>query len=131
MALQMLQQIFQVCIIPLLGILTTYLILFINKKSKELQAQTDNELYKKYISMLEQTVINCVIATNQTYVDALKEQNAFDAEAQKEAFKRTYEQVMAILSDDAKVYLEEAVGDLQAYITSMIEAQVNLNKENA
>ena len=131
MALQMLQQIFQVCIIPLLGILTTYLILFINKKSKELQAQTDNELYKKYISMLEQTVINCVIATNQTYVDALKEQNAFDAEAQKEAFKRTYEQIMAILSDDAKIYLEEAVGDLQAYITSMIEAQVNLNKEDA
>ena len=126
MALQMLQQIFQVCIIPLLGILTTYLILFINKKSKELQAQTDNELYKKYISMLEQTVINCVIATNQTYVNALKEQNAFDAEAQKEAFKRTYEQVMAILSDDAKNYLNEAIGDLQTYIINQIEAQVNL-----
>jgi hypothetical protein len=84
--MEMLQKIFEVCIIPLLGILTTYIILFINKKSKELQDSTDNELYKKYIDMLEQTVINCVIATNQTYVDALKERNAFDAEAQKEAF---------------------------------------------
>ena len=130
MVLEMLQKIFEVCIFPLLGILTGYLILFINKKSKELQAQTDNELYKKYINMLEQTIVNCVIATNQTYVDVLKEQGAFDAEAQKEAFKRTYDQVMTILNDDAKVYLEAAVGDLNAYITSMIEAQVNINKEN-
>ena len=130
MVLEMLQKIFEVCIFPLLGILTGYLILFINKKSKELQAQTDNELYKKYINMLEQTIVNCVIATNQTYVDVLKEQGAFDAEAQKEAFKRTYDQIMTILNDDAKVYLEAAVGDLNAYITSMIEAQVNINKEN-
>ena len=130
MVLEMLQKIFEVCIFPLLGILTGYLILFINKKSKELQAQTDNELYKKYINMLEQTIVNCVIATNQTYVDALKEQGAFDAEAQKEAFRRTYDQVMTILNDDAKVYLEAAVGDLNAYITSMIEAQVNIYKEN-
>jgi hypothetical protein len=130
MVLEMLQKIFEVCIFPLLGILTGYLILFINKKSKELQAQTDNELYKKYINMLEQTIVNCVIATNQTYVDALKEQGAFDAEAQKEAFKRTYDQVMTILNDDAKAYLEAAVGDLNAYITSMIEAQVNIYKEN-
>lgn len=128
--MEMLQKIFEVCIIPLLGILTGYLILFINKKSKELQAQTDNELYKKYINMLEQTIVNCVIATNQTYVDALKEQGAFDAEAQKEAFRRTYDQVMTILNDDAKVYLEAAVGDLNAYITSMIEAQVNMYKGN-
>lgn len=129
MTLQMLQQIFQVCIIPLLGILTTYIILFINKKSKELQAQTDNELYQKYISMLENTVINCVIATNQTYVDALKEQGKFDAEAQKEAFNRTYEAVMNILSEDAVLYLQEATGDLNTYIVNLIEAQVNQNKE--
>jgi hypothetical protein len=28
---------------------------------------------------------------------------------------------MLILADDAKVYLESAVGDLNAYITNMIE----------
>jgi hypothetical protein len=37
---------------------------------------------------------------------------------------------MKILSDDAKRYLESAVGDLNAYITTLIEAQVNVNKEN-
>lgn len=128
--MEMLQQIFEVCIIPLLGILTAYLVMFIRKKSKELEETTDNELYKKYIELLQDTIIRCVIATNQTYVEELKNKNAFDKEAQKEAFNMTYEAVMAILSDDAKKYLETAVGDLQVYITKLIEAQVNINKSN-
>lgn len=126
--MEMLQKIFEVCIIPLLGILTAYLVAFIRKKSKELEETTDNELYKKYIELLQDTIVRCVIATNQTYVEALKNKNAFDKEAQKVAFNMTYESVMAILSDDAKKYLETAVGDLEVYITKLIEAQVNINK---
>lgn len=127
---ELIKQIFEVCLFPLLGVLTTFLIVFISKKSKELQATTDNELYIKYIDMLEKTVINCVIATNQTYVDALKAQGKFDAEAQKEAFNRTYNAIKDILAEDAKVYLEEALGDLDAYIINLIEAQIKENKED-
>ena len=126
--MKMLQEIFEVCIIPLLGILTTYLVIFIKQKSKELQDTTDNALYKKYIDMLQDTVVRCVIATNQTYVEALKNKNAFDKEAQIEAFKMTYDAVMSILTDDAKKYLENTFGDLQEYITKLIEAQVNIEK---
>lgn len=125
---ELIKQIFEVCLFPLLGVLTTFLIIFISKKAQELKATTDNELYHKYIDMLEQTIINCVIATNQTYVDALKAEGKFDAEAQKIAFQKTYDSVMAILSEDAKSYLNEAIGDLQTYIINQIEAQVNLNK---
>ena len=128
--MEMLQKIFEVCLFPLLGLLTSFLIVFISKKAQELKATTDNELYHKYIDMLEQTIINCVIATNQTYVDALKREGKFDGEAQKIAFQKTYDSVMAILSEDAKTYLNEAIGDLQAYIINQIEAQVNLNKES-
>jgi hypothetical protein len=35
---------------------------------------------------------------------------------------------MNIISDDAKLYLSEIVGDLQLYITQKIEAEVNFNK---
>ena len=126
--MEMLQKIFEVCIIPLLGILTTYLVLFIKQKSKELQETTDNELYKKYIELLQDTIVRCVIATNQTYVEALKDKNAFDKEAQEHAFKMTYDAVMAILTDDAKVYLSNVFGDLEIYITKLIEAEVNVNK---
>ena len=126
---ELIKQIFEVCLFPLLGVLTAFLIAFISKKAQELKATTDNELYHKYIDMLEQTIINCVIATNQTYVDALKREGKFDGEAQKIAFQKTYDSVMTILSEDAKTYLNEAIGDLQTYIINQIEAQVNLNKE--
>ena len=127
-AMELLQKIFEVCIIPLLGVLTTYLVMFIHKKIETLQKETDNELYKKYMQLLDETIEKCVIATNQTYVENLKNKNAFDAEAQKEAFKKSYDAVMNILSIDAQKYLSEAVGDLNAYITKAIEAQVNVNK---
>ena len=78
--------------------------------------------------MLTQTISDCVIATNQTYVESLKQQGKFDLDAQKEAFNLTKDAVLSILSEEAQVYLSTAVGDLNAYITKKIEAEVNLNK---
>lgn len=126
--LPLLYEILQVCIIPLLGILTAYIVKFINVKSSEIQANVDNDMADKYIAMVTDTISACVIATNQTYVEALKKQNAFTAEAQKEAFQLTYNAVMAILTDDAKDYLAEIYGDVAAYITNKIEAEVNISK---
>ena len=124
----MIREIIEVCLIPLLGVLVTYLVKYINAKSKELEASTDNELAKKYISLLSSTITNCVIATNQTYVEALKKQGKFDAEAQKEAFNMTLNAVKALLTDEAKQYLSEIYGALNTYITNQIEATVNQNK---
>ena len=124
----MIREIIEVCLIPLLGVLVTYLVKYINTKSQELEASTDNELAKKYISLLSSTITNCVIATNQTYVETLKKQGKFDAEAQKEAFNMTLNAIMALLTDEAKQYLSEIYGDLNTYITNQIEATVNQNK---
>lgn len=121
--------ILEVCIIPLLGIFTKILIDFLKVKSKELSEKTDNELAEKYIAMLTNTITSCVIATNQTYVEALKTRGEFTKEAQKEAFEKTYENVINILSEDCKQYLSEAFGDLETYITNKIEAEVKANKE--
>jgi hypothetical protein len=78
--------------------------------------------------MLENTIIDCVLATTQTYVEALKNEGKFDADAQKIAFTKTYTNVMSILSNDAKEYLENALGDLEAYVYNKIEAEVKLTK---
>lgn len=126
--MEMLAKIFEVCIIPLLGILTAYLVAFIKVKGNEILTHTDNELEQKYLSMLIDTVSECVIATNQTYVEALKKEGRFDETAQKIAFQKTLTAVLAILTDEAKVYLNEAVGDLEKYIYNLIEYEVNMNK---
>lgn len=126
--LPLLYQILEVCVIPLLGILTVYIVKYINVKSTEIQDKVENEMADKYIAMLADTISACVIATNQTYVEALKRQNAFTAEAQKEAFNLTFNAVMAVLTDEAKQYLTSIYGDLTAYITTKIEAEVNISK---
>ena len=121
-------QIIQVCVIPLLGILTKYLVDYLTAKRNEINSKTDNETAQKYTNMIYQTVVDCVIATNQTYVDSLKKSGSFDEAAQKEAFNRTMNAIMTILSDDAKEYITEATGDLNNYLTQLIEAEVNKRK---
>ena len=128
MDMVLITQIMEVVIIPLLGVLTTYIIKLINVKINEISETRESAIEQKYLDMLNDTISDCVVATTQTYVEALKKEGKFTVEAQKEAFKQTYEAVMNIISDDAKLYLSEIVGDLQLYITQKIEAEVNFNK---
>ena len=126
--LKLLQEIFVVFVIPLLGVLTKYLISYIEAQKENIKTKNDNELTNKYIDLLAETIETCVIATNQTYVDSLKKKNQFTREAQLEAFRMTKEAVLKILSQDAEKYLTEIYGDLDAYIVNQIQACVNINK---
>ena len=125
---QLVNQLFEIVLVPLLGVLVTFFVKWVNAKSAEIAVSTDNTLMTKYLSMLTSTITDCVIATNQTYVDALKAEGKFDAEAQKKAFSLTCNAVLSILTEDAKKYLSESLGDLESYITSKIESQVKLQK---
>ena len=126
---KILMQIFEICIIPLLGALCTFLIAFIRKKSKALQEKTNNELLDRLITQTEEIVVTCIKATNQTYVESLKDKNAFDAEAQKAAFKKTYETVLSMLSEDAKKMITDNYGDIAQYITTLIESKIKQSKK--
>lgn len=127
--LKILQEIFTVCIIPMLGILTKYFIEWLNVKKQDLINKEENEIKKRYIDMLGNTIETCVIATNQTYVNSLKDKNAFTPEAQKQAFEKTKNAVLTILGEEGQKYLSQIYGDLNTYITKEIEKQVNWNKK--
>lgn len=117
-------EVFRIAIFPLLAILTTYLIQIIRIKTMEIAEKTDNDLLKKYLNLLSETIINCVIATNQTYVDSLKAKGEFTIEAQKEAFNRVFTQVKNNLEKEAYNYLQSIYVDLDSYIATLIEATV-------
>lgn len=125
---ELISNIFQVCLLPLLGILTKYLVAFIAMKSEEMKQKTDNEIAQKYLQMATDTITACVIATNQTYVESLKAQGKFDKEAQEVAFNKTLEAVLALMNDEVKEYITEVFGDLNTYLTTQIEAAVNGTK---
>lgn len=121
----------EVCqtLLPLvLTALSVTLIAYINKKLEEGKKKSDSDITDKYLTMLQDTIEDAVLATTQTYVEALKNKNMFDEEAQKQAFKLTYDAIMKVLTDDAKKYIESAVGDLETYITNKIESTVKLSK---
>ena len=126
--IELLNQIFELCIIPLLGVLTTFVVQYIRQKAKEIGIEINNDLAQKYINMISNTITNCVIATNQTYVETLKKEGKFDAEAQKVALEKTYNAVLAMLSEDCKQYIIEISGDLNTYLINLIEAEVNKQK---
>ena len=125
---EILQEIIQVCVIPVMGVLTTYLVILIKNKTKQITDKTNSDLADKYINMLSDTIQTCVIATNQTYVNNLKKENMFNAEAQKTALSMTADTVKQILSADAQEYLSSTYGDLNALIMQKIEAEVVKNK---
>ncbi len=119
---------FQTLLPVAMAAISVTLIYYITNVVKSSKIKTDNELAIKYLDMLEDTITKAVLATTQTYVENMKNKNAFDKEAQKTAFDMTYNAVMKVLTDDVKVYLEQIVGDLDTYITAQIEATVKLAK---
>lgn len=127
--MNVLAQVFEIVVFPLLGVGTVYLVFLIKAKLNELKLKHNSDLAKKYFDMLDKTICDAVIATNQTYVEALKKEGKFDADAQKKAFEQTYNTVMKLLTADAKEYLETAVADLTVYINTRIEAEVNVSKK--
>jgi molecular chaperone GrpE (heat shock protein) len=98
-----------------------YIFTLIRKKIKD-------EKLARIIDRVENIVSKTVTLVNQTYVDALKESNLFDKEAQIAAFEMCKERVLAMLNDEAVKAIAETFGDFDEWIRTLIEAYVRDNK---
>lgn len=109
-------------------IATGYIVNFLNQKSKQLVGQTENAKAKHYIDEVTTAVTTAVTATSQTYVDSLKNKNAFTKEAQAEALEKAKDTALAIISPAAAEFIKEVYGDLENYLTAKIEETVRVQK---
>lgn len=107
---------------------TAYLVAFLKKKSAQAQAQIENDTAKHYLDEITNAVATAVSATSQTYVDALKKDNAFTKEAQLEALNKAKDTALAILSPAAAQFIAEVYGDLGSFLTAKIEEAVRVQK---
>ena len=126
---ELVSTIIQTVLIPLLIALTGFLVKWINAKANEAKNKINDDKYYLYIDILQELVTKTVITVNQTYVDELKKENAFTKEAQIEAFNKVYETVLTSLSEDVYTYLEQIIGNLDDYLTVLIESAVKTQKE--
>ena len=105
-----------------------YLIQYLRRKSEQIIAQTDNMTIKAFLADATDAVSTAVTYTSQTFVDALKKEGKFDKDKQQQALKKSLDKAISLLSESAKKALEDIYGDLAAYLTSKIEAEVRSQK---
>ena len=105
-----------------------YLVQYLHRKSEHIIAQTDNMTIKAFLAEAADAVSTAVTYTSQTFVDALKKEGIFNKDKQQEALKKSLDKAISLLSEPAKNALTDIYGDLEAYLTSKIEAEVRSQK---
>ena len=121
--------IIQIIVIPLLIILSTFLINLIKTKINNLQKTTEDKTLSNYLILLDEAVDTAVAYINQTYVNQLKADNTFDEKAQQEALSKAYQRVVKTLTYEATDYLQTHIGEFSNYIFAKIEASIYNNKK--
>ena len=115
-------------LIPILITVITICICTMTSKVAKNAARLAPSKYSEIIYGLENIVNKAVITTNQTFVNELKKQGKFDKEAMEEAYRRTYESIVASLSQSFFEYIDKETVDIDALLKNMIETSVNWNK---
>lgn len=116
---------------PVLLAIGGLLVYCVKKGIQYLQDRLNNDCANKYLEMAKETIVSCVMATNQSYVDSLKNNGAFNQDAWVTAFEKSKNNVLKLLSDAQKEVITEIYGDIDAWINTQIEATVRQLKLEA
>lgn len=125
---ELLMTIIQVVIIPAIPVLVTFLVKLLKAKADQTTTKISNELARQYLQEAIDAVLQAVTYTSQTYVDSLKKQDRFDADAQKVAFATAKEVALALFTEEAKKMIAELYGDLNVWLDTKIEQTVKEQK---
>lgn len=106
------------------------LFVYLTDLSKEKINLIENRNVREATSKLLDIIVKCVGATNQTFVNELKETGGFDKAAQEEAWNDTKASIEKILDNESKEILGKAYGDLNDYINQALEDEVKRQKES-
>ena len=100
---------------------------FANARTKQIESITGSE-YSDVLWRIEGIVENCVIETNETFVNKLKEKGEFTKEKQIEAFNKTFETAYSEISNGMIELMEDEGVNVANLITTLIEKMVKKEK---
>ena len=115
-------------LIPLLITVITICVCTMTSKIAKNAAESAPSKYSGIIYALENIVNKAVITTNQTFVNELKKQGKFDKKAMEEAYNKTFNSIVASLSQSFFEYIDEETIDIDMLLKNMIETSVDWNK---
>lgn len=117
-------------VIPLLPIISGFLVALIRKKLSEIEQNVNDNKVKKYVNLAEDAVCTAVTVISQTYVDNLKKAKTFDDTAQKAAFIAAKNKAIALMGTEAQKALKALYGDINLWLDNKIEYYVKVSSSN-
>lgn len=127
--MEVLEKLLYAIIMAAVPVLTGYACKYLQSLYEKNKDKIKNEKVQIVLGQVTDMITSAVETTTSTFVKELKAKDLFDVEAQKEAFKRTYEAVTKQLTDDAKKIIVETYGDVETYLTNQIEQKVEEKKK--
>ena len=127
--MEIVKDILYILITAAVPVLTTYLCKFLYTKWTEGKAKIENEKIATTLDNVVTMVLDVVSSVNQTFVDELKKKGEFTEEAAQEAFNKSKEIALMMLSEDAAEIVATVYGDVDVYLDTLIEATVKQLKK--
>lgn len=103
----------------------------LNSKIDELQTSTKLVKYEqlnKYIDSAQSAIYTAVMTVTQTFVDNIKGTDKWNDETKNEAKQKAIDIAKELISEDAKIAINEIFGDFQTYLATTIEQAVKNTK---
>lgn len=127
-AQQLLMDLLYAVLIAAIPVLAKYLVAYLDSKKSEIEDNQKNSDFSNTIAKALEIVETVVKYVSQTYVDDLKAQGTFDADAQTEALNKAMETIQSQLDEDTKNLIITAYGDLQQWLRVQIESTIKDSK---
>ena len=93
-----------------------------------LNAKINNEKANAMLTAATNAVVNAVRSVLQTYVDTLKANGKFDESSQKIALIKAKKLALESMNEEVQKYIGTIYGNIDTWITTMIEATLNAIK---
>ena len=122
--MELLQNIVYAIIAAVVPILTKFVCDWLKSMLDANKAKIQNEKVRFVVENVTDMVASAVVTTTSTYVKNLKAENIFDETAQKEAFNKTKDAVMAQITKESADIIEYAYGNIDVFIDNLIERYV-------
>lgn len=94
------------------------------KLTQWLDFKLEGKKSESYINDIVSIVLDCVKVTYQTYVESIKGTDAWTKEAQENALKMSLEAAKKHLGTKFIDYITTNFGDVDVYLTNLIEALI-------